>query len=1067
MFLSKLILKNFQTYKTATFNFADHLNFIAAPNGSGKSSITNAINFLCLGTAKTINKTCDLNQYIRFGEKTASVEGFFTKNEITTKIKREIMFNHSKYFINDKTSSKREVLEFLKKNCIDVNNMTQFLPQEKVSEFAKMSSNELFDEVLKTLDNDEINKQRKEIIEREKKLEELKSKIDNLSEIQLGNKKIVDSLQEEVLKYKERNLKLRRIDLLQLKVHYIDYNELLQNIRNESAKIDGLEESIKENKAAIKSICEQINSIENSEGNNTFKSNIKNFEARNVRLSDFVEEIEKRIQGIELLNIDILNLEKRRESRKKEIEVLKEKTKIYKEKLTKIVKINMTEVEKSLFEKLSSEIEKYKINSESMKNILSLDTAYENVKNHKSNFESYLSKIIDNLHEHKINIVKEEKVIQEKSLKSNLEYESLQKQKIEFGQTEQIKLNKLKTYNKNCYEGVCWLRKNQNMFKQEILEPAFLHVNVKDMRYINEIENCLSYNMLVTFICQNEHDFSTFTKVVKDDLKLSVNVMMLSEFHEIIDSNRIKQLGFDGTVLDFIETRKEYVKLFCILGNIHKIPICKKKIDDTGLFDKFEYKKVIINERYLEVKRSRYDKKDFTMIDSGLRRKNIFGNESIKNEIDQIEKKITEIKLSREECNKKVRSIFTQKQIVEEALNKFYNLKSEYRVKHSEMTEYNMLQTKLTKYIQENNEKITDYLDNSTIQNDIDVIRQKIETKGADIQEFISKSQFKTDNVEFFEFYKEICILQHLLEQNLQRLMDLREQKRTCDQLIISNQTLINTIMGSINEFKGKRDSIKEIIKNKIEKLQNSEPGSTTTTKIYSELERLNPNRSKLEEEIIALKTDINFITIDNVAIKDYKARQYNLQNIDKEQKRVEEEYERFNKQNLGERDILADAINKFVVLIDSRFGYFFKKINSEGKVIFVYENIKCDKWELCIFVKFRKDEELSKLTSFRQSGGEKSVSTVLFLLALQNLSKSPFKLVDEINQGMDRNNEKMINDLLIELCEEEGAPQFFLLTPKIVQDIRFSKKVKVFVIYNNVNEETRAAGFSSYQKLQ
>ena len=49
--------------------------------------------------------------------------------------------------------------------------------------------------------------------------------------------------------------------------------------------------------------------------------------------------------------------------------------------------------------------------------------------------------------------------------------------------------------------------------------------------------------------------------------------------------------------------------------------------------------------------------------------------------------------------------------------------------------------------------------------------------------------------------------------------------------------------------------------------------------------------------------------------------------------------------------------------------------------------------------MKFRKAEQMRELTSHYQSGGERSVSTILYLMALQELNKCPFRVVDEINQ--------------------------------------------------------------------
>ena len=56
-------------------------------------------------------------------------------------------------------------------------------------------------------------------------------------------------------------------------------------------------------------------------------------------------------------------------------------------------------------------------------------------------------------------------------------------------------------------------------------------------------------------------------------------------------------------------------------------------------------------------------------------------------------------------------------------------------------------------------------------------------------------------------------------------------------------------------------------------------------------------------------------------------------------------------------------------------------------------------KFGIQIQVKFRANEQLKALTSYFQSGGERSVSTMLYLISLQELTKCPFRLVDEINQ--------------------------------------------------------------------
>lgn len=89
-------------------------------------------------------------------------------------------------------------------------------------------------------------------------------------------------------------------------------------------------------------------------------------------------------------------------------------------------------------------------------------------------------------------------------------------------------------------------------------------------------------------------------------------------------------------------------------------------------------------------------------------------------------------------------------------------------------------------------------------------------------------------------------------------------------------------------------------------------------------------------------------------------------------------------------------------------------------------------------------------LTGTRQSGGERSVSTMLFLIALQQLSMSPFRVVDEINQGMDPRNERLIHKLIVlEACESERQSQYFLITPKLLPDLVYHEKMNILCIIN------------------
>lgn len=102
----------------------------------------------------------------------------------------------------------------------------------------------------------------------------------------------------------------------------------------------------------------------------------------------------------------------------------------------------------------------------------------------------------------------------------------------------------------------------------------------------------------------------------------------------------------------------------------------------------------------------------------------------------------------------------------------------------------------------------------------------------------------------------------------------------------------------------------------------------------------------------------------------------------------------------------------------------------------------------------YSDNERLQLLDGQRQSGGERAVSTILFLLALQSVAPAPFRVVDEINQGMDPRNERMIHERLVHTACAESKSQYFLITPKLLPDLFFHENMTVHCIFNGAGLE-------------
>jgi hypothetical protein len=67
--------------------------------------------------------------------------------------------------------------------------------------------------------------------------------------------------------------------------------------------------------------------------------------------------------------------------------------------------------------------------------------------------------------------------------------------------------------------------------------------------------------------------------------------------------------------------------------------------------------------------------------------------------------------------------------------------------------------------------------------------------------------------------------------------------------------------------------------------------------------------------------------------------------------------------------------------------------------------------------------------------------------MALQDLARSPFRVVDEINQGMDPRNERMVHERMVDIACQERTSQYFLITPKLLSNLKFHPKMKIHCI--------------------
>ncbi|XP_054469577.1 structural maintenance of chromosomes protein 6 [Anoplopoma fimbria] len=144
--------------------------------------------------------------------------------------------------------------------------------------------------------------------------------------------------------------------------------------------------------------------------------------------------------------------------------------------------------------------------------------------------------------------------------------------------------------------------------------------------------------------------------------------------------------------------------------------------------------------------------------------------------------------------------------------------------------------------------------------------------------------------------------------------------------------------------------------------------------------------------------------------------------------------------------NIMSDRQNRYKIMRRSLsvrcklyFNNFLIKMNCCGSMVFDHNN---ETLSISVKPPGREDDGVSDMRSL--SGGERSFSTVCFMLSLWEITESPFRCLDEFDVYMDMHNRRISLDLLLELSERQHLRQFIFITPLTTSNLPKSSLIKI-----------------------
>jgi chromosome segregation ATPase len=230
--------------------------------------------------------------------------------------------------------------------------------------------------------------------------------------------------------------------------------------------------------------------------------------------------------------------------------------------------------------------------------------------------------------------------------------------------------------------------------------------------------------------------------------------------------------------------------------------------------------------------------------------------------------------------------------------------------------------------------------------------------------------------------------------------------------------------------LRGEEDELRPLLE-EAEALGEEFPNPRRYVEIASEIsaleERLKPLRDVSEDARRAYES----YSTEFEALKERAERLYqSKRELEAELRRREEKW----------RSIVGD----FISSLSERYDAILRMVNGGGRVRLI-EGDDIEKAGLEISAGFRGAKP-TPLDSLTQSGGERSLALISFLLALQQHIRSPFRGIDEFDVHLDPRNREEVSKLIVSSLKGLRDVQYVVITPG---QVRANGDVHVIVVQN------------------
>lgn len=1008
----RIKLESFVTYDSLEFMPGPNLNVIIGPNGTGKSTVVCAICLGMGGKPVVLGRAGSVSDFIKYGKNQATIEIELNNKKGKNYVIRRIIYrsNQSDWFIGDNQSKFKEVEELISSLNIQVANLCQFLPQEKVAEFARMNKIELLESTEKAVGGIEMAEMHNDLIEKRKLARDFEKDSIQVEESLKREEAINSRLDVQVSSFMERRQYEEKITWLKRKracLYYKEKRDEFEKAKKDQVKISkdlnelgNIMEPLEERQKEIDKLVSKQKGALNSK-----MSEIQDYTRSVHTLTTKLSETSERLTD---MKADYATKEKELKQRNNKIEDLK-----------------------TSIDLIQNEIE------ESKSDLAEI----QQVANRHRQEESQLRQKIEE-------ISTEEHDLKSEFARQKNELNRLDRELEQMKNVRDEKMRKLRERANHAHAATEWLDNNRQQFKGKVFEPMVLNINMKIPQAAKYVEHLIPNRDLTSmFLFERSEDMHHFLSEVRDNRKLAVNAALipsqpLSNFQPPRSIEQIKKFGFKSFLRETIDAPEPILVYLCMYTGMHQVPVGDDETQrniSSILPHIDDFSRIYTSSHQYSFSRSRYTQK---VSSSSAEVPDAFWlTSSVKaDQLSQIEDRRRAILAKLKEIEAKIYRIGEERKSIEtkiEAINNETSKLNEKRFRIENLGKKLSAQTAQLKKLESTKTSLVD-----EVKNIMRLLPEMTKKKANILAEFSGAAskliQFNKERVA--AAYKEaklglekrqidVEMRDHILRRNeleseKARFIEIVKRAKELAQAALDKASEINGIpldKGCPPEHKAKFADLPD-----------------TVDKIDAEISQT--------EALSQASTNV-----DEKTVADYFARQKEIERLKAELEKHKKKIKNHKSDYEEKKNTWLTKVEQMIQDINTKFAALFQQLKCTGEICLSRpENSEeFAEYGVCIKVSFRKEEQLQELTAWQQSGGEKSVSTMMYMIALQEMTKCPFRVVDEINQGMDPVNERKVFDIIVQNSCSKRYAQYFLLTPKLLPDLSFDDRTNVICVYN------------------